>query len=249
MNVSLFSCESQTLLFPKKEMYVMEHMQNGKSRILSRLPKVVLRKCTEDNMHLIDRVPFKNGLPQVAAYNDRIDYEFVAFSDRYKCDGRNQAVHLFQDDYRFSGIVWNRLERTTIFLSKFDCVFAPDFSMWRNLPTEFYNKKNVFRSRFVAAYWQSCGFNVIPVASWGGFESFEFCFEGLPKNSIIGVCGVGNHRSIDDFKYWCFGLQRLEEAKRPTLIIIYGAEVVVPGIHTPLMFIPDYITTHFRKNG
>lgn len=65
--------------------------------------------------------------------------------------------------------------------------------------------------------------------------------------SVIAVSGMGNRKSEDAFKRWCYGLQRLEEAKSPILIIVYGDEVYVQGIHTPLKFIPCFIQKKLRK--
>ena len=40
--------------------------------------------------------------------------------------------------------------------------------------------------------------------------------------------------------------KRLEEAKVPILIIVYGEEVEVQGLHTPLKFVPCFIKTRLR---
>ena len=45
----------------------------------------------------------------------------------------------------------------------------------------------------------------------------------------------------------CYGLRRLEEAKEPILIIVYGEEVEVQGLHTPLKFVPCFIQEKLRK--
>lgn len=132
-------------------------------------------------------------------------------------------------------------------MRKFDFYITPDLSLWRNVPTNFYNKKNVFRSRFVGAYWQLCGYSVIPTASWGGLESFSYCFEGLPESSVIAVSGMGNRQSADAYNRWCNGLRRLEQSKAPTLILVYGEKVDVDDFHTPLRFFPSFVSTRLKK--
>lgn len=37
------------------------------------------------------------------------------------------------------------------------------------------------------------------------------------------------------------------KAKAPTLIIVYGEEVEIQGIHTPLKFVPCFIQARIRK--
>ena len=171
----------------------------------------------------------------------------VSYKDRKRHCGKNEAVHFFLNDFEYRDAVWCNLERTTYSLNKFDYLFTPDLSQWRDLPTDFYNRMNVFRSRFIGAYWQKCGFKVIPTASWGDLSSFVYCFEGLPKHSVIAVSGMGNRKNADAFNRWCYGLRRLEEAKVPTKILVYGDEVEVQGLHTEIKFIPCFIQKRLRK--
>ncbi len=227
----------------------MEHTPSGHSRTIAQIPKYYRRKRIYDNMHLVEYLTFTSTLryPQMAAITDVPDFIGVPYTERNKCTGKNQAVHFFLDDYRFRNAVWRNLESTTYSLRKFDYCFTPDLSLWKDLPTDFYNQQNVFRTRFIGAYWQYCGYNVIPTASWGGLNSFVYCFEGLPSNSIIAVSGMGNMASEEAYNRWCYGLRRLEEAKHPIGLIVYGRETNIPNLHTPIKFLPDFITTRLRK--
>lgn len=53
--------------------------------------------------------------------------------------------------------------------------------MWRQL-------ENVAKNRSVGAYWQSKGLTVIPTVSWGLAQSFDFCFDGIEKNTTVAPC-------------------------------------------------------------
>lgn len=77
---------------------------------------------------------------------------------------------------------------------------------------------------------------LFPTASWGSLNSFEYCFDGLPMNSVVAVCGMGNRKNINSYNQWCYGLRRLEEEKSPTLIMVYGEDIQVTGLHTPIKF-------------
>ena len=236
-------------MFSQKDMYLIEHHSDGRSRRFDHISKQRKRKIIYENMHLIDGISFTSNLhyPELAPYTGTTDFVSVSYQERNKHDGKNEALHFFLDDYRFRDAVWCSLEKTTISISKFEYVYTPDLSLWRDLPTDFYNRENIFRTRFIGAYWQKCGYNVIPTASWGNLSSFLFCFEGLPMHSVIAVSGMGNRKSRNAFNLWCYGLQRLEEAKAPILIIVYGEEVEVPGLHTPLKFVPCFIQERLRK--
>lgn len=143
--------------------------------------------------------------------------------------------------------MWEKLEKSVFELSKFDAAFAPDFSMWLDLP-DFFNKESVFKNRFDTAYMQLCGLPTIPVASWGNADSFSYCFKGLPQNSVIAVCGLGHLRNKACDALWHFAIRELERQLHPTLILVYGPEVPMPGVKTPVRFITDFITKRFRNN-
>lgn len=230
-------------------MYPIEHNPQGRKWDIAMASIKHKRKKIHENMHLIEGITFTQDhqYPQMAPYNGTTDFKAVSYKMREKHNGKNEALHFFLNDPEFRNAVWYNLEHTTKSIEKFDIVFTPDFSLWRDLPTDFYNKVNVFRTRFVGAYWQHCGYNVIPTASWGDLASFAYCFQGLPPNSVIGVSGMGNRRSADAFSRWCYGLRRLEEAKSPTLIIVYGEEVEVQGLQTELKFIPCFIQERLRQ--
>lgn len=239
---------NQNFLFPRKEMYIAEHKSNGANTVTAAIPERQKRKMMYDNMHLMEGMEFtpKHQFPQMKAYNGNTDLIFIPYNQRNKYDGNNQAVHFFLNDYMFRTAVWCNLEHTTFSLRKFDVLLTPDLSLWKDIPTDYYNKQNIFHTRFIGAYWQICGYSVIATASWGGLDSFEYCFEGLPENSVIAVSGMGNRKNSSSFNLWCYGLRRLEEAKHPSLILIYGQHVEIPDLNTPVQFIPDFITTRLR---
>lgn len=234
-------------LFSKKELFRMAHDAKGYSASLKLIPPIKRRKLMDDNMHLMDGMVFEQGYPILEPYSGLVDLTLVAYSERVKNPPTNAILHFFLDDYRFRDQIWYNQEHTTYAISDYDYVFSPDLSLWCNLPTEYYNLKNVFRSRFVGAYWQKCGFNVIPTASWGGLESFSYCFAGLPKESVIAVSAMGARKNKKSFDLWRYGVNRLIIAKRPTLLLVYGEEFDVSNFSVPIKFLPTFVSKHFRN--
>lgn len=239
----------ELFLFPKKEMYLLEHDKRGRSKDLARMPRVARQKRIYENMHLMSGLAFvgKDLFPQMQPYTGSVNFELVSFAERNNHSGKNEALHFFLDDYRFRNAVWEKLEKTTHDIAKFDYVLTPDLSLWVDVPTDFFNKINVFRTRYIGAYWQRCGFNVIPTASWGNMDSFSYCFEGLPDKSVIAVGGMGHNHCPAVKRLWLYALHELEQRKHPTLILIYGEEEELPGMSTPVKFIPCFISRRFRN--
>ena len=44
---------------------------------------------------------------------------------------------------------------------------------------------NIYRSRLIGQFYQRQGIKIIPTISWAEIESFDYYFQGIPKNSII----------------------------------------------------------------
>ncbi len=238
----------ENYIFSKKELYALSHNKYGHNYAYDKISESVQRKLFQNNMHLsvfLDYSP-SNYLPIVKPYNGEIDFQWISFLDRKKAKGENQGVHFFIDDYRFVHSVWDRLEKTSFDLLKFDYLVAPDFSLWVDLPP-FYNLQSIFYNRFITSYWQNvAGFNVIPTASWGNVDSFSYCFSGLPEHSVIAVCGVGHKFCNAAKRLWQLGLQELEKQLKPTCILIYGEEEDVSFLHTPVKFIECLISKKLR---
>lgn len=146
----------------------------------------------------------------------------IACSDTRSNDNeinRKRGVHFFTDDYRFEGIYKNP-QRTLRKYSQYAFLLTPDYStysdmsLWRQL-------ESVAHNRWVGAYWQSHGLTVIPTISWGDARSFDFCFDGVEKNSIVAVGMIGCKRNKTGFMR---GYSAMLEAIEPSAVICFGSK-------------------------
>lgn len=239
----------QIELFDAKEMYVQTHTKDGISNSWAKKRHSSLyRKRCYDNLLMSDGMTFSSnlGLPQLKSTTISSDFEIHSFKNRNKLSGKDQAIHFFADDYCFDHLLWHRLAKTTMELFKFDYIFAPDYSLYVDMPFA-YNIGNLYKNRFISAYWQLCGYNVIPTASWGNADSFKYCFEGLPIDSFIAICGTGHYRNTSTRRLWEYGMREMELQLQPQMVFVYGPPTEIPGFYTPIKFIEDYITHKFRK--
>lgn len=236
-------------IFSEKEMYRMACSESGKLRKYMNMSSSQRRKSQYNNMHLMEGMSLsdKNDFPVLKPYRGRTDWEVHPFCNHNKLCGINQALHFFMDDYKFSHALWERLEQTTSQLLKFDCLFTPDYSLYVDVPQSL-NKWNVYRSRFVGAFWQSIGIDVIPTFSWGNVDSLAYSLEGLPEGCVLATCGTGIAESSTAFRLWCYGMQRVQEELCPKLIFVYGDPVTIPGFQTEIRFMETVISKHFRRH-
>lgn len=124
----------------------------------------------------------------------------IACSDTRSNDNETNTknrVHFFVDDYRFNGI-YNNPEKSLRKYSQYAFLLSPDFStyadmnLWRQL-------ESVAKNRWCGCYWQEHGLTVIPTISWSTPRSYEFCFDGVEKNSIIAIGMIGCKKNKKEF--------------------------------------------------
>ena len=84
---------------------------------------------------------------------------------------------------------------------------------------------NVYRSRQIGAYYQARGIKVIPTISWAEADTFEFCFLGIPKGSIVSVSTIGVKQNSEALEIWEEGMRAMIEQIEPSAILVYGGEL------------------------
>lgn len=130
------------------------------------------------------------------------------------------ALHYFLDDYRFE-TAWASPERLLPRVLAVGASLTPDFSLWRSMPRAA-QIWNVYRSRWCGAYWQANGVHVLPTACWGGPDTYDFCFEGIPERSTVAISSVGIKASKVDQELFRSGLSELIRRTQPSLLLAYG---------------------------
>lgn len=164
---------------------------------------------TEDwEMPIIENVPYC------------IPKDLVLFSEAKKATVYETWVHFFTDDRRFK-VVWNDPTKHVPLLQKFEGVISPDFSVYKDMPLAL-QIYGVYQNR-AYAYWLSTqGIKVIPNVRWGDQRSYEFCFDGLPSNSVVAVGSNGCLRDADDRDLFQSGLDEMCQRINPRVVLVYG---------------------------
>ena len=144
-----------------------------------------------------------------------ISYSDIRLNDNEK--NRDKGVHFFIDDYRFEGVYRNP-DRSLGRLSQYKFLLTPDYSTYADM-NYWRQIESVAHSRWVGAYWQEQGQIVIPTISWSDERSFDFCFDGVEKFSIVAVGMIGCKRHKAEFMY---GYNEMLSRIQPTAIICFG---------------------------
>lgn len=126
------------------------------------------------------------------------------------------AIHFFIDDYRFE-CLWNAPKKySDRFRNMVIC--SPDYSLYTNWNDNL-NRWNHYRKQWVGAYLQSEGIQVIPTVSWSNIESYQYCFSGIPKHSMVALSVIGCKKFSREFSQ---GFDEMMRQLEPHTILCLG---------------------------
>jgi hypothetical protein len=165
----------------------------------------------------------KYGFPLIKKQSLDLSTELnmISFSDTKSNDkeiNKSKGVHFFIDDYRFEGI-YNHPERTLDKLSQYKFLCTPDFSLyyemkpWRQI-------EGTGKNRWIGAYWQSKGYIVYPTVSWSYSSSYDYCFDGIEKGSVVVIGMIGAKRN--NKRNFLLGYKEMLRRIEPEYIICFG---------------------------
>ena len=181
---------------------------------------------TFDTLHTAHLFPANNefGIPNLLHTPvNQIPAWLVPYRQRIRANDPPDegAVHFFMDDYRFE-TVWNRPFKALEALASYQTVLTPDFSLYRDWPL-LLQMWNVYRNRWCGRFWQAQGFTVIPTVSWSTAVSYDFCFLGVPRRSVVAVSAVGvKLDSPLEYQLFMDGFREMMRRLEPRGVLSYG---------------------------
>ncbi len=130
---------------------------------------------------------------------------------------KKSGVHFFVDDDRFENIYKNPMKSLKKY-SQYAFLLTPDFSTYADM-NPWRQLESVAHSRWVGAYWQNQGLKVIPTVTWSTPSSYDYCFDGIEKYSIVAVGMIGCKRNRFNF---INGYNEMLRRIEPEAIICFG---------------------------
>ena len=199
------------------------------------------------NLDLIDFENSTNDFWQMPVIqNDNfIPDDIIGFNYAKSSKEHNVGIHFYLDDYQFERI-WNKPEDYIDILKQYECIFSPDFSLYLDMPMPM-KIWNIYRSRQIGQYYQSQGIKVIPTISWAEKETFDFCFEGIPQESIISISTIGVKRNKEALKIWKDGVDELIKRIKPSTILIYGGKLDYDYGDIKVVYYDNKVTERLKK--
>lgn len=163
-----------------------------------------------------------------------IPQKVITFSKALTSTDYDQWVVFYEQDERFIRL-WNKPHKYLNILKKFKGVITPDFSLYRNMPLVM-QKWATYQGKALGVWLQNEGIEIIPNVRFADERSYDFCFDGVEKNSTVAIGTHGCIKKLTDRAYFEKGLSEMVEQLQPKTIIVYGAA-------------PDYIFGKYKEMG
>lgn len=146
---------------------------------------------------------------------------WIGFNYVRGCENPEEhGVHFFVDDYQFLRL-WRDPDAYMQRLAQFQAVCTPDFSTYTDFPlaVQIYNH---YRKHWLGAYLAAHGAVVVLTISWSDEDSYTWCFDGEPRDSIVAVSSVGTQVDKTAQHLFFAGYREMMERLQPRQIIMYG---------------------------
>lgn len=171
----------------------------------------------------------------------------------------NAFVHFYIDDQKFDGpnsSVWLYPNIALEILCHFDGIITVDFSTNADFPDPI-KRYNTYRMRALGRWFAANNIAVINNVRWGTDETWEYCFDGIPYNSIVSIGTVASGiNKLENRPLFEIGLFKMVDYLNPRAIIVYGSanydcfvKIAEKGI--PVIAFPSSTSLAFssRKGG
>ncbi len=162
-------------------------------------------------------------IPQCPCTANSVPSSLVHYSDIDDNSRYEGFVHFYTYEYKFAD-VWENLYKALKKIQRCGGVITPDFSTYQDMPAAL-KIYNTYRMRAFAYWLGTYGVQVINNVRWGTPETFKYCFDGIPQNSIVCASTVGSSvgNKSDDERF-LEGLEVMVETLKPRHILMYGNE-------------------------
>jgi len=134
-------------------------------------------------------------------------------------------ICFYLDDVKFDGIrgIWHDSTHALKVIRHFAGTITPDFSTYQDFP-EPLKIYNTYRMRTFGYWLGRNGIAVINNIRWGTSESWRYCWDGIPDDSVVCIGTVGGSpKKLVDRTRFEEGLEELIRVRRPHTILVYGS--------------------------
>ncbi|MBR6822189.1 MAG: DUF4417 domain-containing protein [Clostridia bacterium] len=135
-------------------------------------------------------------------------------------------ICFYIDDQFFDGqrtSIWTFPWLAIRVIKHFRGIITPDFSTFMDFP-EPISVYNTYRMRAFGCWIGREGKEVVNNVRWGLPYTYKYCFDGIPRNSVVAIGTVGGSpKKLEDRERFEEGLFEMVRTIDPHIIIVYGS--------------------------
>lgn len=208
--------------------------------------------------YLVEEAEFEGfeGIPRLLDLNNaEVPLRLIPFDKARSEKDKQGYLHFYIHDKRYGEIMTNTRKYDDL-ISQYDGIITPD-------PTIVIGKSHclhavsTYMNRAIGYYEQRRGIPVISNIRWGDSSTWDFCFLGVPKHSIVAISthgAIARDKETNNLLRRCFKDGLLEMLMRLELtdVIVYGRmpdDIFTPEILRMSQFhrFPSEIETAHKK--
>lgn len=106
---------------------------------------------------------------------------------------------------------------------------------------------NIYRSRLIGQFYQRQGIKVIPTISWAEIESFDYCFQGISKGSVVSISTIGVKNSSEALKMCKSGMNEMIKRIKPSAILVYGGKLDYDYKDIKVIYCDNRVTENMKN--
>lgn len=148
-----------------------------------------------------------------------VGFNYATNPENYEKLG-DRMIHFFLPDTIIER-VWNNPDGYIPVLNQYRAVMQPDFSQYLGMPRAMLIWQH-YRRMALSGYLQNQGLKIIPTPCWSDEGSFEYCFEGMPKKSLLCISTVGCIQNPYTRVLFNRGFDECLRQLEPSQLILYG---------------------------
>ena len=189
------------------------------------MKKIIINDGFQD--YLVDGAKFegKDGIPCLLQTKRVIPKSLIPFDKARTLKEKHGYLHFYIHDCKYGTILTNTKKYDEL-ISQFDGIITPDPTITIEM-SHCIQAASTYMNRAIGYYEQCRGIPVIPNVRWGDSSTYDFCFLGIPRHSVVAISthgAIAKNRANDNLLRSIFknGLRKMLEVLEPTDVIVYG---------------------------
>ena len=189
------------------------------------MKKIIIDDGFQDYLAEGAKFEGKDGIPCLLNQKHAIPTSLIPFDKARAAKEKHGYLHFYIHDCKYGDFLTNTRKYDGI-VSQYDGIITPDPTITIGMP-HCIQATSTYMNRAIGYYEQCRGISVISNVRWGDSTTFDFCFLGIPKQSVVAISthgAIAKDKSNQNLLRRIFkdGLRKMLEVLEPTDVLVYG---------------------------